>query len=242
MKYHKFQKLFFTFFLLFSLFSFFFFTFHPTQAVSISDILWNGVSNECQPTCEDLGIPKEKCGNCTLRDALQLAVNIGKLILQFLGVAALIAFIYGGLLWITSGGKSEQINQGKRVLTGALIGIVIVVFAYTIVYNIMKWVGAPGKIEEYLPGAEEQKGDCFETWPNCGSFPWTKDCKSDLVKSVQQKLNEKKCGNLSVDGCFGPATRNAVKNFQNANGLQVTGQLNQETYDKLFGTSNSCAT
>ena len=236
MKYHKFQKLFFTFFLFFSLFSFLFFIFYPAQAVSISDILWQDVSSSCQPTCSGAG-----CGNCTLRDVLQLFVNIGKLILQFLGVAALVMFIYGGLLWITSGGKSEQINQGKRVLTGALIGIIIVVFAYTIVYNIMKWVGAPGKIEEYLPGAEEQK-DCAETWPKCGNLPWTSNCYDPSVVNIQTKLNEHKCGNLTTDGCFGSNTRAAVKNFQMANSITpAEGQMDENTKNKLFDpSSNNC--
>ncbi len=124
---------------------------YPVQAAKID--LWQGVSVSCHPDCEK-ELPKEQCGNCTLNDVLIFVTNIGKLILQFLGVAALIAFIYGGLLWITSGGKSEQIQQGKRVLTSAVIGVVIVVFAYVIVYNIMFWLGVS---KEYYPKTEEKK-------------------------------------------------------------------------------------
>ncbi|RMD51544.1 hypothetical protein D6827_02065 [Candidatus Parcubacteria bacterium] len=49
------------------------------------------------------------------------------------GSIALIMFIYGGFLWLTSGGKSEQITKGKQILFWATAGIVLIVGAYVIV-------------------------------------------------------------------------------------------------------------
>ncbi len=41
-----------------------------------------------------------------------------------------------------------------------------------------------------------------------------------------------------LDGMFGKQMRQAVIEFQEDNGLKVTGSLNQKTYDKILGMSN----
>ena len=56
--------------------------------------------------------------------------------------------------------------------------------------------------------------------------------KGDRVKELQTKLN--KLGyNLAVDGSFGPATDNAVKDFQKKYGLTVDGIVGPNTTKKL---------
>ena len=56
--------------------------------------------------------------------------------------------------------------------------------------------------------------------------------KGDRVKELQTKLN--KLGyNLVVDGSFGPATDNAVKDFQKKYGLAVDGIVGPNTTKKL---------
>lgn len=58
--------------------------------------------------------------------------NIISWLLRFLGVLAFVMFIYGGLLWMTSGGKSEQITKGKDTLVWAVAGLALVFFSYAI--------------------------------------------------------------------------------------------------------------
>ncbi len=53
-----------------------------------------------------------------------------------LGIAGLLAVafvIYGGFQYITSGGNEEQAEAGRKTLTNAIIGVVIVVLSYVIV-------------------------------------------------------------------------------------------------------------
>lgn len=59
---------------------------------------------------------------------------------------------------------------------------------------------------------------------------WQMDAK--LVKTVQKALNERGT-NLKADGDFGPATAQAVKDFQLSKGMKVTGVVDDDTADKL---------
>ena len=53
-------------------------------------------------------------------------------VLSFIGVAFLILMIYGGITWMTAAGNEEQIGKAKKIITAAIIGIVIVASAYAI--------------------------------------------------------------------------------------------------------------
>jgi len=66
-----------------------------------------------------------------------VATIIGSLVSQVLGLVGvlfLILMIYGGFLWMTAQGNEEQIKKAKNVITGAVIGAVIVFMAYSITY------------------------------------------------------------------------------------------------------------
>jgi len=41
--------------------------------------------------------------------------------------------IYAGILWGTSGGNEEKIMKAKKIIVSGIIGLLIVVFAFSIV-------------------------------------------------------------------------------------------------------------
>ena len=61
------------------------------------------------------------------------------------------------------------------------------------------------------------------------------------TREVQEALKAKGNDPGAIDGRMGPKTRAALKAFQEANGLKATGQLNNESAEKLgvgkMGTS-----
>ena len=62
-------------------------------------------------------------------------VIVGRLIqiiLSFLGVIALVLIMYAGFLWLTSGGEEEKVNQAKKILSNAIIGLVIILSSWGI--------------------------------------------------------------------------------------------------------------
>lgn len=80
-------------------------------------------------------------GDCSVNDFLQIGIGISELILGVVGSLALLAFIYGGVLWLISGGSSDKIAKGKQAIIGAVIGLVIVFFSYTIIFFVAKALG-----------------------------------------------------------------------------------------------------
>ncbi len=54
-----------------------------------------------------------------------------------------------------------------------------------------------------------------------------------LVRQVQTALKEKGFDPGPVDGMMGPTTREALRRFQESNGLTANGQMTDETLDKL---------
>lgn len=52
--------------------------------------------------------------------------------LSLVGVLFLLLIIYGGFLWMTAGGKSEQVTKAKDIIIASIIGVVIIAAAYAI--------------------------------------------------------------------------------------------------------------
>ncbi|OIO06371.1 hypothetical protein AUJ26_00725 [Candidatus Falkowbacteria bacterium CG1_02_37_21] len=58
---------------------------------------------------------------------------IGKVINNALGVVgsiALLMFVYGGLVWMTSAGSPEKVKNGRDILVWSAIGMAVIFSAY----------------------------------------------------------------------------------------------------------------
>ncbi len=65
-----------------------------------------------------------------------LHIIIGRLIRALLGLSgaiALLMFVWGGFLWLTSRGEPAQVTKGKETLKWATIGLVVIFMAYMLV-------------------------------------------------------------------------------------------------------------
>lgn len=69
--------------------------------------------------------------------------------------------------------------------------------------------------------------------------PLEKGSKGDTVKEVQTALIENKYLNDVADGSFGAKTEAAVSDFQKANNLEVTGIVDETTYNLLIKKGNN---
>jgi len=60
---------------------------------------------------------------------------IGRAINSLLGIVgslALLMFVYGGLMWMTSAGASDKVKKGKDIILWSAVGLVVIFSAYAL--------------------------------------------------------------------------------------------------------------
>ncbi|HPX64520.1 MAG TPA: pilin [bacterium] len=83
----------------------------------------------------------EVAGYDTTKDSvLPIVANIVNIVYELIGVIFFILIIYGGILWMTAGGKDEQVKKAQNIIQRSAIGLFIVVLAYAITYFILNVV------------------------------------------------------------------------------------------------------
>lgn len=66
-------------------------------------------------------------------DIRVMIVRVIQVLLSFLGIIAIAIVMYAGWLWMTSEGDSGKIDQAKKTLINAIIGLVLILSAFSIV-------------------------------------------------------------------------------------------------------------
>ncbi|TAN57048.1 hypothetical protein EPN15_05605 [Patescibacteria group bacterium] len=66
--------------------------------------------------------------------------NIIRALLGLLGILILVFILYGGYLWLVSGGNEQMVKKAKDILTSAFIGLIIVLAALAITTFIMEGI------------------------------------------------------------------------------------------------------
>ncbi len=93
----------------------------------------------------DCSIPANQnsraCGKYNLNDLMNIVIRISQIILGITGSLALLAFVYGGFMFLISAGSSERITQAKQIIIGAVIGMVIVFSSYLIIKFTLQALG-----------------------------------------------------------------------------------------------------
>lgn len=71
-------------------------------------------------------------------DPRDIIGNVIKAILGIVGSLALLSFIYGGFLWVTSAGNEEKIKKGKDIILWSSLGLAIIFLSYAMVNFVIK--------------------------------------------------------------------------------------------------------
>ena len=62
-------------------------------------------------------------------------------IIVLVGAIATFFLVYGGILYLTSGGDKFKVEQAKSTLTAAITGLIIALASYLIIKLIYSWLG-----------------------------------------------------------------------------------------------------
>lgn len=88
-----------------------------------------------------------KTSTATLTNPLSVSTpgaligNIIKTLMGVVGVIAVLMIVWGGVMYMTSAGNDEKIGTAKKIITGAIIGLVISILAYVIIDFVIKAIG-----------------------------------------------------------------------------------------------------
>jgi len=76
---------------------------------------------------------------------LRVAIaNIIRIFLGFLGLIATILILYGGYIWMTAAGDAGKVEKAKKILTNAVIGLIIILMSFIIVSFVINAFGGTG--------------------------------------------------------------------------------------------------
>jgi len=65
-------------------------------------------------------------------DPRDVVANVIQVVLGFLGTIAVVLIIVAGFQWMTAAGSEDKIAKAKKIMTAAVIGLVIVLMAYAL--------------------------------------------------------------------------------------------------------------
>lgn len=103
--------------------------------------------------------------NCSLCSFIELFINAADIILGLAGTLALVMFIFGGFVMITAYGKASRVQWGKDILIATVIGILIILLAWTLVNLIILslYGGTDLGVFTRITGKSEWSGVCANT-------------------------------------------------------------------------------
>ncbi len=90
---------------------------------------------------------------CDLIDTFLRLIYFGMTVALF--ILTPVFFAWGGLTILVAGGDPGKLGEGKKILTGTLVGIMIVLGAFLIVSTFVKFLGVannPATGKPFIPG------------------------------------------------------------------------------------------
>lgn len=100
-------------------------------ATDTNDKIFSGCSSAPDSTvCQDRAAQNNSPSTNPVNHMINVAASIIAIIT---GIAAVIFIIIGGLTMVTSGGNAEAVSNSRKRITNAVIGLIIVALAWTII-------------------------------------------------------------------------------------------------------------
>ncbi len=94
-----------------------------------------------QAAAEPAGLTNA-CGDDTKACLAAIVGSVVKIALGFVEVLLFIYLVYGGFLWMTSGGNEEGVKKAKIMIRNAVVGLVIITMSYVVTSYIITQLSA----------------------------------------------------------------------------------------------------
>ncbi len=161
--------------------------------------------SQIAPLCEgssefiDMKRPVEAYEMCRFNDFVSLATGVVNGTIILISVYAAISFMYAGYAYLTSGGSQEKVTYAKQIFYKVLIGYIVILTAWLIVYMIeMSFFSTEMQQKSFLGAGTPSK----RTYPECrpdGAVP----AKPDAGKPGAGTQTLPKSGYYTNPNCNG---------------------------------------
>ena len=81
---------------------------------------------------DPLGVNCASATNLSNRDPRIVAAEIIQVALGLIGIITVVLIIWAGFRWLTSAGREDEISAAKKTLAAAVIGLIIILMAYSL--------------------------------------------------------------------------------------------------------------
>ncbi|MGI6314495.1 MAG: IPT/TIG domain-containing protein [Patescibacteria group bacterium] len=138
-----------------------------------------------------------------------IRVTVAKIIravLGLLGLIAVIVVIYGGFVYLTSGGEEDKIAKGKKILINGVIGLVIILMSFIIVQFLLnKLSEATGLVDKDTIDSRCSNTEFALLNPDIcypGGLPDICELKHFVVTSITPVTNNTGMNNVAIRVIF----------------------------------------
>lgn len=91
------------------------------------------------PACSPSGI-STSVRACDIGDLQQTVINLINFMLTDVAIPIAVLFVlWGGFLLMTAGGSPDQITKGRKAITAAVVGILIVLISFLAINTFLDW-------------------------------------------------------------------------------------------------------
>lgn len=114
--------------------------------------------SSAQSSIIDSSSEKYEYGQYGLNDMLSIATWAAKWILGIVGSLTLLMFVYGGFILLTSAGSNEKVGEAKKIITAAVIGLIIVFSSAMIIRFVSTSLGLSWSGEKLETASSQNTG------------------------------------------------------------------------------------
>lgn len=96
-------------------------------------------------------------GNCVVSDTATIQclepmfIRVIQSVMALTGVALFVMLVVGGFNFLLSGGDPKKLESARGTLTGAVIGLVIIVLSFLIILTVSKFTGVDKVTQFSIP-------------------------------------------------------------------------------------------
>jgi len=137
-------------------------------------------------------------GYCGVCDIVATFVTLGKWLIAGASGLALIMIVWGAITFITAQGNPEKIGEGKKFITGAILGLGIAFFAFELVSLIIYFLA--------VPSTQQWADDPNVSAPRASlsdvlGIPWWQICSEDDLRDAYVSDEDITKGSNSTANC-----------------------------------------